>query len=212
MKLSKYLYENFSPRHSWVKLDLFMGHSWTLNCYSTKEPSMKDQNMTALIFPGQGTQKVDMGLKWFENYSFYKQLLQESDEILQFSISKLMLQGTMEQLTPTQICQPAIFIHSYAAFKIMEHNLNHLPLIKYCVGHSLGEYNALVACGYLSFQDALKLVVCNMNFIFLYPLMKSSPCVTNYIFIIFIYSLKNRNNEVNLCLNPILLISRILSV
>ena len=107
----------------------------------------------AYIFPGQGAQFSGMGKNLFDNNSTAKKIFQEADDILGFPISDTMFSGTDEDLKKTDTTQPAIFIHSVAAFISIE---NAKPDM--VAGHSLGEFSALVANKALSFSDALKLV------------------------------------------------------
>ncbi len=106
----------------------------------------------AYIFPGQGAQFPGMGRQLFESNADTKKLFEEADDILGFAISKIMFEGSEEELKQTNITQPAVFIHSVAAFK----TLNAEPDM--VAGHSLGEFSALVANKTLSFKDALQLV------------------------------------------------------
>ena len=107
----------------------------------------------AFIFPGQGAQFSGMGKNLYDNNAAAKQLFEEANEILGFKISDIMFTGTDEDLKQTNITQPAIFIHSVAAFKNIESALPDMV-----AGHSLGEFSALVANGTLLFADALRLV------------------------------------------------------
>lgn len=107
----------------------------------------------AYIFPGQGAQFSGMGKDIYETSEKAKELIDEADEILGFRISDIMFNGSEEDLKRTNITQPAIFIHSVAAFFTLED-----PLPDMVAGHSLGEFSALVANKTLSFEDTLKLV------------------------------------------------------
>ncbi|MGY0691521.1 ACP S-malonyltransferase [Virgibacillus sp. FSP13] len=109
----------------------------------------------ALMFPGQGSQAIGMGKVFYDNYPEIKELFQEADKTLGFSLSEIMFEGPNETLTLTENAQPALLLSSIAV---------HTLLIKeqiqpvMAVGHSLGEYSALVAAGALSIEDALPLV------------------------------------------------------
>ena len=115
--------------------------------------------MFSVIFPGQGSQTIGMGKIFFEKYDLVKKLFEEADDVLKFSLSKIILDGPKNKLDLTTNTQPAIFLISFSIFEIIkkEYNIN-LNLAKYFAGHSLGEYSALSACGYLSFQDTIKLL------------------------------------------------------
>ncbi len=115
--------------------------------------------MFSVIFPGQGSQTVGMGKELYENYQIVKNLFKQADEILNFSISKLILEGPKEELNLTANTQPAIFLISYSIFHIVKKEFNKdLNEAKYFAGHSLGEYSALSCSGYLDFSDTLKIL------------------------------------------------------
>jgi len=109
---------------------------------------------TAYIFPGQGAQFVGMGKDLYDQFEIAKDMFAKADEILGFSISNEMFNGTDEGLRQTKITQPAIFIHSVIAAKCLGSEFTPDMV----AGHSLGEFSALVANGTLSFEDGLKLV------------------------------------------------------
>ncbi|MDE3253022.1 MAG: ACP S-malonyltransferase [Bacteroidota bacterium] len=107
----------------------------------------------AYVFPGQGSQFPGMGKSLAEANPAAKALFEKANEILGFRISDVMFEGTDEALKQTNITQPAVFLHSIAAFTTIE---NAKPDM--VAGHSLGEFSALVANGVLAFEDALRLV------------------------------------------------------
>ena len=110
--------------------------------------------MKAYIFPGQGSQFTGMCQDLFLKYDTIKPLFIKAEEILEFDISKIMFEGSKEELTQTKVTQPAIFIHSMAILKILGESFK--PDL--VAGHSLGEFSALVASGVLNYEDGLKLV------------------------------------------------------
>ncbi len=115
--------------------------------------------MFSVIFPGQGSQMVGMGKEFYDNFDLVKNLFKEADEILNFSISKLILEGPKEELNLTTNTQPAIFLISYSIYNVIKKEFNiDLSKAKYFAGHSLGEYSALCCAGYLSFSDTLKIL------------------------------------------------------
>ena len=115
--------------------------------------------MFSVIFPGQGSQIVGMGKEFFDKYEAVKKLFKEADELLNFSISKMILNGPKDNLDLTANTQPAIFLISYSIFKIIKEEFNiNLNRAKYFAGHSLGEYSALSCAGYLDFDKTIKIL------------------------------------------------------
>lgn len=112
---------------------------------------------TAFIFPGQGSQAVGMGKELAETYPTAKDFFDEADALLGFSLSQLMWEGPAEELNETVNTQPALYVHSVAAYRTFTHLYPDLMPAS-VAGHSLGELSALTASGALSFSDGLKLV------------------------------------------------------
>jgi [acyl-carrier-protein] S-malonyltransferase len=110
----------------------------------------------AFLFPGQGSQYVGMGKEFYENFSLARQVFEEADDALRFSISKLCFQGPGETLKLTENTQPAILTASMAALRVVQNEKGIAP--QFTAGHSLGEYSALVASGSLAFPDAVRIV------------------------------------------------------
>ena len=115
--------------------------------------------MSVLLFPGQGSQTIGMGLEFYNNFDIVKKIFQEADDKLSYSISKIILEGPESDLQLTKNTQPAILTVSYSIFEVLkrEFGLN-LNSYKYFAGHSLGEYSALVSSECLSFSDAIYLL------------------------------------------------------
>ncbi len=107
---------------------------------------------TAYLFPGQGSQFVEMGKAIYETNPEAMKYFDEANEILGIDLKKIMFEGPEDKLKQTEFTQPAIFLHSVALFK----TLNVMPDM--VAGHSLGEFSALVACEAVLFEDALKIV------------------------------------------------------
>ncbi len=109
--------------------------------------------MTAYVFPGQGAQFSGMGKNLYESSESARLMFEKANEILGFEITKVMFEGTDEELKQTNVTQPAIFLHSVVLASTIEDFKPDMV-----AGHSLGEFSALVAAGALSFEDGLKLV------------------------------------------------------
>ena len=110
--------------------------------------------MKGYVFPGQGSQFPGMGKDIYESSNDGKKMFGEANEILGFNITEIMFGNDKEALKQTKVTQPAIFLHSVILANILGNSFQ--P--KMVAGHSLGEFSALVAAGYLSFEDGLKLV------------------------------------------------------
>jgi [acyl-carrier-protein] S-malonyltransferase len=107
----------------------------------------------AYVFPGQGSQFPGMGKDHYDGNAFARRFFETANDILGFRLSDVMFNGTEEDLKQTKVTQPAIFLHSVIAYKMIEGATPHMV-----AGHSLGEFTALVINGTLPFEDALKLV------------------------------------------------------
>ena len=115
--------------------------------------------MSALLFPGQGSQTVGMGSEFYSSFQLVKKIFKDADEKLNYPISKLILEGPENELQLTKNTQPAILTVSYSIFKVLKDEFNFdFSSFKYFAGHSLGEYSALVCSGSLNFNDALYLL------------------------------------------------------
>jgi [acyl-carrier-protein] S-malonyltransferase len=111
---------------------------------------------TAFVFPGQGSQYIGMGKELYENFKVAKEIFEEADDALHFSIKKICFQGPEEILRLTENTQPAILTTSIASLKVLQTEKGINPELT--AGHSLGEYSALVVSGALSFKDAIQIV------------------------------------------------------
>ena len=115
--------------------------------------------MFAVMFPGQGSQAIGMAKEFYDRYSFVKNIFKKADEVLEFPISKLILEGPSDQLNITENTQPSIFLVSYSIFSVVKLEFNiDLNKAKYFAGHSLGEYSALTAANSIDFENAIRLL------------------------------------------------------
>ena len=116
-----------------------------------------DPKTTAFIFPGQGSQTIGMGRELAAAFPIAGQTFDEADALLGFPLSKLMWEGPKEELDGTVNTQPALYVHSIAAWRTFTHLYPDFQPAS-VAGHSLGELSALTASGALSFADGLRLV------------------------------------------------------
>ena len=107
----------------------------------------------AFVFPGQGSQFPGMCKDLYDAHKEAREMFRQADGLLGFSLSSVMFEGTAEDLKQTKVTQPAVFLHSVVAQRLM--TIEQPDMV---AGHSLGEFSALVACGALRFEDALLLV------------------------------------------------------
>lgn len=109
--------------------------------------------MKAFVFPGQGSQFPGMCKDLYDAHTEAREMCQAANRLLGFSLTDVMFNGTADDLKQTKVTQPAVFLHSVVAQRLMT-----IEKPDMVAGHSLGEFSALVACGALRFEDALLLV------------------------------------------------------
>ena len=115
--------------------------------------------MSALLFPGQGSQIIGMGSEFYKNFDIVKKTFKSANEKLNYSISKIILEGPEDELQLTKNTQPAILTVSYSIFKVLKEEFNFdFSSTKFFAGHSLGEYSALVCSESFDFTDSLYLL------------------------------------------------------
>ena len=112
-------------------------------------------NNIAFVFPGQGSQYVEMGKDFYDNYEVAREYFDKANEILDIDLKKLCFEGPEDELTETQNTQPAIFTVSMIAYEILKAEGIEPKMV---AGHSLGEYAALCSAGVFDFETGLKLV------------------------------------------------------
>ena len=122
-------------------------------CFGLADRGMK----TALMFSGQGAHKVGMGKDLYENSSLARDLFDRADALLGWKLSEYSFEGPEEKLTETKVCQPALFLHGYTVFKLMQER-GAIDDAAVAMGLSLGEVTALAAAGVYDFETGLKIV------------------------------------------------------
>ena len=115
--------------------------------------------MFSVIFPGQGSQSVGMAKELYNKFETFKINFKKADDILNYQLSKIILEGPDDKLNLTENTQPAIFLISYSIFEVIKNEFKiNLNEAKYFAGHSLGEYTALTCSGVLSFENTIKIL------------------------------------------------------
>ena len=115
--------------------------------------------MFSVVFPGQGSQVVGMTQELYSKYDLVKKLYKNADEVLDFPLTNLILNGPKEELELTENTQPAIFLVGYCIFNLIKNEFGiDLNKAKYFAGHSLGEYTALACSDVLSLEESLKIL------------------------------------------------------
>ncbi len=115
--------------------------------------------MFSVLFPGQGSQSVGMIKDLYENFDYVRNLFQEADDTLKLSLSKIIFDGPKNILDETENTQPAIFLASFAIFKVIKNETSFkIENAKFFAGHSLGEYSALACADAINFDQTIKLL------------------------------------------------------
>ena len=115
--------------------------------------------MFSVVFPGQGSQFVGMTKELYSDFNYVKELFQQADDALGFSLSKIILEGPKEKLDETENTQPSIFLASQSIYQIIKKETKvDLSKANFFAGHSLGEYSALAASESLNFDQTIKLL------------------------------------------------------
>ncbi len=115
--------------------------------------------MFSVIFPGQGSQSVGMANELYNKFETFKINFKKADDLLNYKLSKIIIEGPADKLNLTENTQPAIFLISYSIFQVIKNEFEiNLNEAKYFAGHSLGEYTALTCSGVLSFENTIKIL------------------------------------------------------
>ena len=115
--------------------------------------------MFSVLFPGQGSQTTGMAKSFYDNFDYVRSFFKEADDLLNNSISKLVLEGPKDELDLTENTQPAIFLVSYSIFHVLKRETSfNIDAANYYAGHSLGEYSALACADSLTFSQTIKLL------------------------------------------------------
>ena len=115
--------------------------------------------MISVVFPGQGSQKVGMGKDLYDKFKYTKEIFEKADEILDYKISEIILNGPQDKLNQTTFTQPAIFLVGYIICEILKKETNFFDnKFNFFAGHSLGEYTALTVSNSISLEQGLILL------------------------------------------------------